>query len=298
MSDWAEEKAKIIVKSASEGQGTYDSDILEGSFAQALREAAMASESYRQACEEVQKMGQIVGSLTSDWAEEKAQKWYIQVTGTGPVLTYAERDEVAKLAKDLREAHDAGIEKAARLFEEGELYNGQVFKTDTDSVEFTFRVMAIISETIRNLKPAPKQLAEFRKVGEVSAPGGTTETYSRQAHNPTETHSLSPSVWCDACRGSCFRESRVTARSSDDDCADHGIERSRCGCAGLSSDEYEVTVVNPGKARPLYRHEQVAPLVAAANAWLDVGASLSFSSPQFKALRAAVAPFNSKESKA
>jgi hypothetical protein len=124
-------------------------------------------------------------------------------------------------------------------------------------------------------------LSEFRKVGEVSTPGGTTETYSRQDAAQEHVDSV-------------MRAREEWDEKSSDECPTREELDEATVEAMRSSDEYEVTVVNPGKARPLYRHEQVAPLVAAANAWLDVGASLSFSSPQFKALRAAVAPFNSK----
>lgn len=117
---------------------------------------------------------------------------------------------------------------------------------------------------------------------------------ARRALARQEFHSISPEL-------PKTQSSENTVKSSDDpnecgDCFAKGAHYSpKDRCAKHSSDDSDVKVLNTGEVKPLYRHAQVAPLVAAVNAWLDVGTTLSFASPQFKALRAAVAPFNSKE---
>lgn len=53
-----------------------------------------------------------------NWAYRLAQKWFIKVTGTGPVLTQAEHAEVAPMAQALREAEARGMERAAKIAEQ------------------------------------------------------------------------------------------------------------------------------------------------------------------------------------
>jgi hypothetical protein len=61
---------------------------------------------------------------------------------------------IANIATALEEVERETIERVARIFEGNE----QTFSTDIDSVDFTYRVMAIISENIRSLlSPKPEK---------------------------------------------------------------------------------------------------------------------------------------------